>query len=319
MGTLDPGFGMSAAKTTDLVSVVIPSRDAGAELFRAIASVRAQTYRHVEVIVVLDNARPSDETLTKLRSAVDQVIQSTIPLGGSGARNRGISAASGKWIALLDDDDEWVRSKLQRQIDTAAALTEQAFPVISTRLLVQQGDEERIWPLKPAPTNDPMRISEYLFCMSGPSKRGEGFVQTSTIFAPRQLFLEVPFTDGLKIHQDWDWLLRASAHKGFYLDLIWEPLTIYYLNVKGTSVSQTKDWRPSFVWATDNPLISRRAYSYFLAVVVARYVPLSSLPKVLWAFLTRSQVDLRSAMLFLLFFAFPEKQRLRVAQWLRKK
>lgn len=319
MSNPEPGFEDSQAETADLVSVVIPSRDAGAELFRAIASVRAQTYRHIEMIVVLDNASPSDETLAKLRGAVDQVIQSTVPLGGSGARNRGIAAASGKWIALLDDDDEWFETKIQRQIDAAAALAAHAFPVISTRLLVQQGAEQRIWPLKPAPTGDPMRISEYLFCMSGPSKRGEGFVQTSTIFAPRQLFLEVPFTEGLKIHQDWDWLLRASAHAGFYLDLIWEPLTVYYLNVKGTSVSQTKDWRPSFVWATGNPLISRRAYSYFLAVVVARYVPLSSLPKVLWVFLTRSQVDARSAMLFALFFGFPEKQRLRVARWLRRK
>jgi glycosyltransferase involved in cell wall biosynthesis len=302
-----------------LVSVVIPSRDAGSELLRAIASVRAQTYPNIELIVVLDNASPSGETLARLRNSTDQVIQTPVPVGGSGARNRGIEAASGQWIALLDDDDEWAPNKLQRQLDTATALSAYPFPVISTRVLVQQGDEQRIWPLKPAPTSDPMRISEYLFCVSSPTKRGEGFVQTSTLFASRQLFLEVPFTNGLRIHQDWDWLLRASAHSGFYLDLIWEPLTVYYLNVKGTSVSQTKDWRPSFAWATGNPLISRRAYSYFLATVVARYLPLSSLPKVLLAFITRSRVDLRSAMMFFLFFTFPEKQRLRAAQWLRKK
>jgi glycosyltransferase involved in cell wall biosynthesis len=302
-----------------LVSVVIPSRDAGPELFRAIASVHAQTYPSIELIVVLDNASPSKETFAKLHASVDQVIQTPVPVGGSGARNLGVEAASGEWIALLDDDDEWATNKLQRQVDAAAALSDHLFPVISTRVLVQQGNEQRIWPLKPAPTSDPMRISEYLFCVSSPTKRGEGFVQTSTLFASRQLFLEVPFTNGLRIHQDWDWLLRASAQNGFYLDLIWEPLTVYYLNVKGTSVSQTKDWRPSFAWATGNPLISRRAYSYFLATVVARYVPFSSLPKVLAAYVTRSRMDLRSAVLFFLFFTFPEKQRLLAAQWLRKK
>jgi glycosyltransferase involved in cell wall biosynthesis len=320
MSGVGPKSDRSAVSSNDgLVSVVIPSRDAGAELFRAIASVRAQTYPNIELIVVLDNASPSEDTLAKLRGVVDKVIQTAVPVGGSGARNRGIEAATGKWIALLDDDDVWRENKLQRQIDTAAALSAHAFPVISTRVLVQQGEEQRTWPLKPAPTGDPMRISEYLFCVSSPTKRGEGFVQTSTLFASRQLFLETPFTDGLRIHQDWDWLLRASSREGFHLDLIWEPLTVYYLNVKGTSVSQTKDWRPSFAWATGNPLISPRAYSYFLATVVARYVPLSSLPKVLWAFLTRSRVDVRSAILFALFFSFPEKQRLRVAQWLRKK
>lgn len=320
MTEADPKSEISVGTSTDrLVTVVIPSREAGPDLFRAIASVRAQTYKHVELIVVLDNASPDDETLAKLNAAVDTVIRTAVPVGGSGARNRGIEAATGKWIALLDDDDEWSETKLQRQIDASAALSAYAFPVISTRVLVQQGEEQRIWPLKPAPAGDPMRISEYLFCISSPTKRGEGFVQTSTLFASRKLFLEVPFTDGLRIHQDWDWLLRASAHEGFHLNLIWEPLIVYHLNVKGTSVSQTKDWRPSFAWATGNPLISPRAYSYFLATVVARYVPLSSLPKVLWAFLTRSRFDVRSAILFTLFFAFPEKRRLQVARWLRRK
>lgn len=300
-----------------IVSVVIPSRSAGSDLFRAIASARRQTYSRIEIIVVLDNASPSAETAEKLHLVVDKVVQTAAPVGGSRARNLGIDAASGEWIALLDDDDEWVETKLQQQMDAAANLSEHQFPVISTRVVVQQGEEQRVWPLKMVPATDPERISEYLFCVSGPTKRGEGFVQTSTLLAPRRLFATIPFTDGLKIHQDWDWLLRASTQSGFYLAMVWEPLTIYHLNVKGTSVSQTKDWRPSFTWATGNPLISKRAYAYFLATVVSRYLPMSSLPQVLWAFLTRAQIDLRSAFLFFLFFSFPDEYRVRAARWLR--
>jgi len=312
---------MASAKdrSLPLVSVVIPTRDAGPDLLRAIKSVRKQTYRRIELIVVLDNASPSSETLAALRNATDKLVQTGASVGGATARNLGIAAASGEWIALLDDDDEWVATKLQRQIETASSLSAHASPIISTRVIVQQGAEQRVWPLKPAPNTDPMQISEYLFCISSPGNRGEGFVQTSTLLASRQLFQKVPFTDGLKIHQDWDWLLRASAQQGSYLHLIWEPLTVYYLNIKGTSVSQTRDWRPSFEWATGNPLISRRAYSYFLATVVARYVPLSSLPTVLWAFLARGRIDRRSALLFFLFLTFPEKQRLLAARWLRKR
>ena len=301
-----------------LVSVVIPSRDAGSDLFRSIASVRRQTYRRTEVIVVLDNASPSVDTLEKLRSSVDKLVETSAPVGGAAARNRGISVADGEWIALLDDDDEWVETKLQVQMEAAKKLQVYAFPVISTRVVVQQGEERRIWPYKPPPFENPLRISEYLFCISGPARRGEGFIQTSTLLAPRPLFERVPFTSGLRIHQDWDWLLRASTQSGFHLDLVWQPLTIYHLNVRGTSVSQTKDWRPSYRWASENQLISRKAYSYFLASVVARYLPWRDLPPVLWDFLTRSQVGVRSAFLFLLFFVIPEKQRLRAARWLRR-
>ncbi len=299
------------------VSVVIPSRNAGSDLFRALASVRRQTYPNIEVVVVLDNASPSEEVLDRLRSLVDTVIQTPAPVGGSKARNLGVEGASGEWIALLDDDDEWLETKLEQQVEAAIRLREHAFPVISTRVTVQQGDEQRVWPSKPPPATDSLRISEYLFFVSGPTKRGEGFVQTSTLLGSRRLFQAVPFTEGLPIHQDWDWLLRASAQPGFHLEMLWEALTIYHLNIRGTSVSQNKDWRPSFRWATGNPLISSRAYSYFLATVVARYLSLRSLPSVLWTFLTRSQVDLRSALLFLVFFSFRDKYRVRVARWVR--
>jgi len=302
-----------------IVSVVIPSRSAGSDLFRAIASVRRQTYPRLEIIVVLDNASPTEETLERLRSSVDRVIEASVPVGGATARNMGIAAAAGEWIALLDDDDEWVETKIERQMAAAARLSEHASPVISTRVVVQQGDEQRVWPSKKAPTTNPLSISEYLFCVSGPTKRGEGFVQTSTLLAPRRLFETVPFTDGLRIHQDWDWLLRAATQSGFYLEMVWEPLTIYYLNPKGTSVSQTKKWIPSYEWASGNPLISKRAYAYFLATVVARYLPMSRLPQVLWVFVTRSQVDLRSALLFFLFFSFPDEYRVRAARWLRQR
>jgi glycosyltransferase involved in cell wall biosynthesis len=304
--------------SASLVSVVIPSRHAGADLFRAIASVRKQTFLHIEIIVVLDNASPSEETLERLERSVEKVLRPAEPVGGSAARNLGISAASGDWIALLDDDDEWVETKLQRQMDLAATLSDHAFPVISTRVLVQQGEEQRTWPFNRPPATGSGRISEYLFCISSPTRRGEGFVQTSTLLASKRLFEAVPFKDGLKIHQDWDWLLRASAERGFYLDMVWDPLTIYYLNTSGSSVSQTKKWRLSFDWATGNPLISKRGYSYFLATVVARNLEVLSLPRVLVAFFSRGVLELRSTALFLLFFSVRDKYRLPIARMLRK-
>lgn len=98
-----------------LVSVVVPTFNRAGQLGEAIDSVLAQTYPHWELIVVDDGSR--DETPQHLAAYGHQIR--TIRQenrGVSAARNRGIQAANGDLIALLDSDDYWRPGKLAAQV-----------------------------------------------------------------------------------------------------------------------------------------------------------------------------------------------------------
>lgn len=100
---------------------MIPTRDRRELLLRSLASVRAQTVTDLEIVVVDDGS--TDDTTRALAGLEDArivVIGSSVSHGVSHARNRGIAAATGEWIALLDDDDLWSPEKLARQLAAAS-------------------------------------------------------------------------------------------------------------------------------------------------------------------------------------------------------
>lgn len=100
-----------------LVSVVIPTRNRTALLARAIQSVRQQTYENLEIIVVDDAS--TDDTQKIVGGLADpriRYIRHDVNRGGPAARNTGILAARGEYIAFLDDDDEWESVKTEAQL-----------------------------------------------------------------------------------------------------------------------------------------------------------------------------------------------------------
>jgi glycosyltransferase involved in cell wall biosynthesis len=102
-----------------LVSVVVPTRDRLPLVRRAVLSVLQQSEQSFELILIDDAS--SDGTrqyLTQLAAADPRirVIRNALPKGGAGARNVGIGMSRGKWIAFLDDDDEWLPLKLESQL-----------------------------------------------------------------------------------------------------------------------------------------------------------------------------------------------------------
>ena len=104
------------------VSVVIPTKDRRDLLARTLLSVLGQRDVRTEVILVDDGSRVavsevlSDEALERVR-----VVRHARSRGVSEARNAGIDAATGEWIAFLDDDDLWAPEKLRTQLDAASA------------------------------------------------------------------------------------------------------------------------------------------------------------------------------------------------------
>lgn len=102
-----------------LISVVIPTHNRQKELEQALASVYDQTVTPCEVIVVDDGSEP--RVTTNIFANAPKGMQTTLlrneePKGAPHARNRGIKAAKGTWIAFLDDDDQFKPHKIEKVV-----------------------------------------------------------------------------------------------------------------------------------------------------------------------------------------------------------
>ena len=98
------------------ISVVIPAYNAASFIAETIASAYAQTHAPLEVIVVDDGS--VDDTAQVATALGCRVIRQANG-GVCAARNAGVLAATGEWIALLDHDDIWLPAKLARQVQAA--------------------------------------------------------------------------------------------------------------------------------------------------------------------------------------------------------
>jgi glycosyltransferase involved in cell wall biosynthesis len=236
-------------------------------LTRAIKSVLEQTYRDLEVIVVIDGAQPNTRAVLKtFRDARLRVIETSVAGPGPGpARNLGIQHASGSWIGLLDDDDEWMPTKLEKQ---AAYLHDNPHfsGILTTRVVARTPTRDYIWPERPIRRGED--ISTYL--IDRPTLLGRpGLVQTSSMLAPKELFRSIPFED--EAHEEWTFIIKAYKLQSAEVHFIWEPLTVYYYDPNAESLSTRCKWELSYDWAIRRrPLLSARAYSAFLLSKVAR-------------------------------------------------
>lgn len=98
------------------ISVIIPAYNAQATIVKTIESIRKQTFRDLEIIIINDGS--TDRTLEIVNKIKDSRIKMfNYPNGGVAvARNRGISHAQGEYIAFLDADDFWTIDKLELQL-----------------------------------------------------------------------------------------------------------------------------------------------------------------------------------------------------------
>jgi glycosyltransferase involved in cell wall biosynthesis len=102
------------------VSVVIPTRDRPALLAHTLRTVLWQEDVDAEVLVVDDGiGSDTGAVLERVGDSRVHLLRNSGPPGVSGARNSGIAAAKGHWIAFVDDDDLWAPGKLRAQLSVA--------------------------------------------------------------------------------------------------------------------------------------------------------------------------------------------------------
>jgi glycosyltransferase involved in cell wall biosynthesis len=181
------------------VSVIIPVYNRSAELRRAIRSVQAQSYADFELIVV------DDASTDNIAGVVDDIgdprvrlIRKNVNQGAASARNTGIEAATGRWVAFLDSDDEWLPHKLERQIERLAGHPKGA-RICCSGYVILHLQERREREFRPSDWHGTARQLIW-GCNLSPG---------STLIAERACFAEIGLFDvTLRRFEDWDWLLR---------------------------------------------------------------------------------------------------------------
>ena len=214
------------------VSVVIPTVGRPS-LYHAVQSALAQSEPVGEVIVVADTDRPlhypDDDRIT--------LVRNTSKAGPAYSRQRGIDAAGGSVIALLDDDDEWHPDKLKRQL----AAVSDAGPhwIASCRMaVVGPGERQRVWPRRLIRADEPM--PDYLFRFND-FRHGGSLLQTSTLCFPVELARVVRWdAHADAVHDEPSWLLGV-ARRFPDLRVIQLPEVLSTYSVAAASVSRHTD------------------------------------------------------------------------------
>jgi glycosyltransferase involved in cell wall biosynthesis len=180
------------------ISVVIPTHNRKRLIAPTLAGALGQEDVEVEVIVVDDCS--SDGTAERLRRIGDprlRVLRHPENRRQAAARNTGIEAAQGDWVALLDDDDLWAPRKLRDQLDVAAAAG--ADLAFSTALVLDQRLEPVDAYYPPSPARQPRTILESSSLPAG----------SSNLIVRRELLIAVGGADDtLDPLSDWDLFIR---------------------------------------------------------------------------------------------------------------
>ncbi len=307
----------------ELVSVIIPSLHRPQLVSRAVQSALAQTMEFLEIIVVIDG--PDQATVDALQLIVDPrliVMELAANVGPACARNTGIKAATGTWIAFLDDDDEWLPLKLERQLEIAHR-SAYGSPIISSRFIAHTTNGDFIWPTRLPTAN--ASIPEYLFIRES-LFLGEAFIVTPTILAKKALLEKIPFSQNLPRHEDLDWLVRASQELDVGIEFVSEPMAIVNVmySKKRQSLSNVNDWKYSLSWIRSvRELISPQAYAGFMIAVVG---PTASAERdwpaflpILWEALSLGKPRIFDIFLYVIMWIVPQELRQKLRLLLKSK
>ena len=195
-----------------LVSVIIPTYNRAGLVRQALASVKTQTFRDFEIVVVDDGG--TDGTYEALAAEAGlRLLRLPRRQGVAAARNTGAAAARGEWLAFLDSDDLWLPDKLARQISWLEGMPDS---------LICQTDET--WVRRGVRVNKPAahrKVAGQIFLPS----LARCMISPSAVMLHRRLLQDHgAFDAALPAAEDYDLWLRLTWR--YEVGLVDEPLVI---------------------------------------------------------------------------------------------
>jgi glycosyltransferase involved in cell wall biosynthesis len=195
-----------------LVSVIIPTYNRADLVRQALASVKAQTFRDFEIVVVDDGGADGTYEVLSAESEL-RLLRHPRCQGVAAARNTGVAAARGEWLAFLDSDDLWLPDKLARQMSWLEGQPE---------LLICQTDET--WVRRGVRVNKPAahrKVAGQIFLPS----LARCMISPSAVMLHRRLLQDHgAFDAALPAAEDYDLWLRLTWR--YEVGLVDEPLVI---------------------------------------------------------------------------------------------
>jgi len=190
-------------KTLPLVSVIIPTYKRPENLIRAIESVIKQTYNSIEIIVVDDNGLGTEwqvYTYNLLKKYIEWNKIVYIPheknKNGSAARNTGLQHSRGEYINFLDDDDEFMPNKIEKQINCLNTHNDEYGACYCNSIIIGKKRTFTTRNYQEGNIATEMLTEEAIF-------------NTSTILFKRKHLEAINgFDESFKRHQDWEMLIR---------------------------------------------------------------------------------------------------------------
>ena len=213
------------------ISVIIPTFNRAEHVIRAIESVLSQSYKDYEIIVVDDGS--TDKTKDALEHYMDRIKYIYQDNSGvSSARNKGIMAARGEWVAFLDSDDEWLPEKLEIQIDCIKETKEQ---ICFTNIFVPCDGHH----LNSRPVTEPKENKVIFTDPVNLILDGTRPLYTQTMLIKKELLFKVGcFDELLKVGEDTLIFFRLATEASFVF--LEKPLVSFYTLVSPGSVAPHK-------------------------------------------------------------------------------
>lgn len=223
-----------------LVSCIVPVFNGERYLGEALNSILGQTYRPLEIIVADDGSTDGTAALAAgYREHVRYLAQATA--GPAAARNLGLRAARGEFVAFLDQDDLWHPEKLARQTTWFQVRPDLDLSVTHVRLF---------W--MPELIQEEARYRGHRRAQTLP-----GYA-TTTLLARRQLFETVgQFNTALWFGDATEWFLRAAEH-GAGMELLPDVLTYHRMHTTNLSRRRAHASRDEYVQIVKASLDHRR-------------------------------------------------------------